>query len=142
MGPDSVVFIVELILSAALMFLAVYYIICLSDLECDYLNAQACCKRLNMWVTPEVVGHAATTLLLVYGWHFWIVLLNIPLLSWLIYSVFRVPAGNMGKYDPTEIHNKNILKIFQREAFVKLACYLILFFVYLYSMIYALVKGY
>jgi hypothetical protein len=26
MGPDSVVFIVELILSAALMFLAVYYV--------------------------------------------------------------------------------------------------------------------
>ena len=40
--------------------------------------------------------------------------------------------GNMGRYDPTEIHNKNVLKNFQKEAFVKLACYLILFFVYLY----------
>ncbi|XP_062502700.1 protein cornichon homolog 4-like [Corticium candelabrum] len=141
MGPDSMVFIFELIASTLLMFLTVYFIICLSDLECDYLNASSCCRKLNKLVVPEAAGHVFATLFLIIGFHYWIILLNVPLIVWHFYCISHIPKGNTGRYDPTEIHNRNVLRNFQKEAFVKLAWYLILFFVYLYSMIYSLVKG-
>lgn len=42
------------------------------------------------------------------------------------------PAGNMGIYDPAEIHNRSELKGFLKEAMVKLGFHLISFFIYLY----------
>lgn len=33
--------------TAGLIFILIYFIITLSDLECDYLNAQECCAKLN-----------------------------------------------------------------------------------------------
>ncbi len=45
MDVDSVVFILSLVDCAFLLFLSVYFIITLSDLECDYINATQCCSR-------------------------------------------------------------------------------------------------
>ena len=33
--------------TGGLIFILIYFIITLSDLECDYLNAQECCAKLN-----------------------------------------------------------------------------------------------
>ena len=33
--------------TGGLIFILIYFIITLSDLECDYLNAQECCSKLN-----------------------------------------------------------------------------------------------
>ena len=33
--------------TGVLIFILIYFIITLSDLECDYLNAQECCGKLN-----------------------------------------------------------------------------------------------
>jgi hypothetical protein len=33
--------------TGSLIFVLIYFIITLSDLECDYLNAQECCAKLN-----------------------------------------------------------------------------------------------
>ncbi|OBS60221.1 hypothetical protein A6R68_08648 [Neotoma lepida] len=50
-----------------------------------------------------------------------------------------VPSGNMGVFDPTEIHNRGQLKSHMKEAMIKLGFYLLCFFMYLYSMILALI---
>ena len=42
------------------------------------------------------------------------------------------PAGNLGLYDPTEIHNRHELKAFLKEAMIKLGFHLVFFFLYLY----------
>ena len=42
---DTIVFIFSMVDSSALLFLSVYFIITLSDLECDYINATQCCSR-------------------------------------------------------------------------------------------------
>ena len=47
-----------------------------------------------------------------------------------------VPKGNIGVYDPAEIHNRQQLKNYMKEAMVKLACHLVFFFIYLYRYIY------
>lgn len=45
---DGLLFAFALIDTGATIFLLVYFVITLSDLECDYLNAQQCCSKLNM----------------------------------------------------------------------------------------------
>ncbi|XP_020603433.1 protein cornichon homolog 4-like isoform X2 [Orbicella faveolata] len=114
---ESALYIFGLIDGAALLFLSVYFIINLSDLECDYINATTCCRRLNVWI---------------------FFLLNAPLLGWLVYRYVNKPAGNLGLYDPAEIHNRHELKAFLKEAMIKLGFHLVFFFLYLYSMIAAL----
>lgn len=40
--------------------------------------------------------------------------------------------GNMGVFDPTEIHNRGQLKSHMKEAMIKLGYHLLCFFIYLY----------
>ncbi|XP_005043248.1 PREDICTED: protein cornichon homolog 4 [Ficedula albicollis] len=115
-------------------------IITLSDLECDYINARSCCSKLNKWVVPEVIGHAVVTVLMLISLHWFIFLLNLPVATWNIYRYIMVPSGNMGVFDPTEIHNRGQLKSHMKEAMIKLGFHLLCFFMYLYSMILALIN--
>lgn len=68
-------------------------------------------------------------------------LVNIPLGAWLVYEYVSVPKGNMGVYDPTEIHNRGQLKKHMRDCMIFLGYYLVFFFVYLYCLIISLLKG-
>nr|XP_033792019.1 protein cornichon homolog 4 [Geotrypetes seraphini] len=137
---EAVVFIFSLIDCCVLIFLAVYFIITLSDLECDYINARSCCSKLNKWVLPELIGHTAVTVLMLISLHWFILLLNLPVATWNIYRFIMVPSGNLGVFDPTEIHNRGQLKAHMKEAMIKLGFHLLCFFIYLYSMILALIN--
>ncbi|XP_020837838.1 protein cornichon homolog 4 isoform X3 [Phascolarctos cinereus] len=82
---EAVVFVFSLIDCCALIFLSVYFIITLSDLECDYINARSCCSKLNKWVVPELIGHTIVTVLMLISLHWFIFLLNLPVATWNIY---------------------------------------------------------
>ncbi|XP_038566240.1 protein cornichon homolog 4 isoform X1 [Micropterus salmoides] len=82
---EAAVFILSLVDCCALIFLSVYFIITLSDLECDYINARACCSKLNKWVIPEMVGQCLSTMLMLVSMHWFIFLLNLPVAAWNIY---------------------------------------------------------
>ncbi|TKC42492.1 hypothetical protein EI555_001510 [Monodon monoceros] len=159
---EAVVFVFSLLDCCALIFLSVYFvslpeagggrpgalhpreqagggpgwgpgqIITLSDLECDYINARSCCSKLNKWVIPELVGHTIVTVLMLISLHWFIFLLNLPVATWNIYRFVMVPSGNMGVFDPTEIHNRGQLKSHMKEAMIKLGFHLLCFFMYLY----------
>ncbi|XP_051981078.1 protein cornichon homolog 4-like [Xyrauchen texanus] len=131
---EAAVFIFSLVDCCALIFLSVYFIITLSDLECDYINARACCSKLNKWVIPEMIGQALATVLMLVSMHWFVFLLNLPVSSWNVYRYVKVPMGNMGVYDPTEIHNRGQLKSHMKEAMIKLGFHLLCFFIYLYRM--------
>lgn len=137
---EAAVFILSLVDCCALIFLSVYFIITLSDLECDYINARACCSKLNKWVIPEMIGQCLSTMLMLVSMHWFIFLLNFPVAVWNIYRYVKVPMGNMGVFDPTEIHNRGQLKSHMKEAMIKLGYHLLCFFIYLYSMILALIN--
>uniref|UniRef100_A0A8C5AZ33 Cornichon family member 4 n=1 Tax=Gadus morhua TaxID=8049 RepID=A0A8C5AZ33_GADMO len=162
---EAAVFIVSLVDCCALIFLSVYFIITLSDLECDYINARACCSKLNKWVIPELIGQTLTTVMMMVSMHWFILILNLPVAAWDLYRTCRgwphrawaekpglqgaelrhlryvkVPLGNMGVFDPTEIHNRGQLKSHMKEAMIKLGFHLLCFFIYLYSMILALIN--
>ncbi|XP_064602255.1 protein cornichon homolog 4-like [Liolophura sinensis] len=141
MGVDAPLFIFALLDGAALLFVVVYFIITLSDLECDYINATSCCDKLNKWIFPELLANCAVTFLLLVTGHWLIFLLNSPQTAWVVYKFFTKPSGNIGVFDPTEIHNRNTLKNHMKECMAKLGFHLIFFFIYLYCMIIALIKG-
>uniref|UniRef100_A0A2K5I9X2 Cornichon family AMPA receptor auxiliary protein 4 n=1 Tax=Colobus angolensis palliatus TaxID=336983 RepID=A0A2K5I9X2_COLAP len=133
---EAVVFVFSLLDCCALIFLSVYFIITLSDLECDYINARSCCSKLNKVR------------------HFFAHFLALKTIHWLIFKYdvnkknigknkvgyIMVPSGNMGVFDPTEIHNRGQLKSHMKEAMIKLGFHLLCFFMYLYSMILALIN--
>ncbi|CAL1291633.1 unnamed protein product [Larinioides sclopetarius] len=135
---DVTLFVFSLFDIGALLFLTVFVVITLSDLECDYLNAQQCCSKLNKWIIPEMVAQGVVTLLLLIEWHWILFLINLPMTCWQVYKYLTVPSGNFGVYDPTEIHNRGNLKQHMRDSMIRLAFYLIFFFVYLYCMIISL----
>jgi len=129
-----------MIITGILLFLFVYYIITLSDLECDYINAQQCCSKLNMWNLPAAVGQAlVTAVFLLHGWLL-LFTLNLPMASWSAYQIIKIPSGNIGLFDPMEIHNRGQLKAHMRDVLVKMAFYLLTFFFYLYCMIVSMLK--
>ncbi|XP_043543316.1 protein cornichon homolog 4 [Chiloscyllium plagiosum] len=72
--------------------------------------------------------------------HWFIFLLNLPISGWNLYRYLAVPCGNVGVFDPTEIHNRGQLKTHMKEAMIKLGFHLLCFFIYLYSMILALIN--
>ena len=52
---DIFLFSLCLIFTGVLIFILIYFIITLSDLECDYLNAEECCGKLNFVSTNFLI---------------------------------------------------------------------------------------
>ncbi|XP_046388615.1 protein cornichon homolog 4 [Ischnura elegans] len=141
MISDTLLFAFALVDTGSILFLLVYFVITLSDLECDYLNARQCCAKLNVWVLPKMIAHGFLTVLLLLHGHFYLTIFNVPVIGWLIYEYCTVPSGNYGVFDPTEIHNRGQLKRHMRDCVIYLGYYLIFFFIYLYCMIISMLKG-
>ncbi|XP_013172500.1 PREDICTED: protein cornichon homolog 4 [Papilio xuthus] len=138
---ETLLFSLSLVDCGAILFLLVYFIITLSDLECDYLNAQECCDKLNYWLLPKYIGHSFITFLLLLHGQVILFLLNLPMFIWLSFEYFTIPQGNLGAYDPAEIHNRGQLKKHMKDVMIYTGYYLIFFFIYLYCFILALLKG-
>jgi len=124
---------------AALLFMALFYVVNLSDLECDYVNASSCCHKISKVVYPEVVAASLITVVLLLTGHYGSLAVNLPMVAWLIYRIVNKPPGNISFYDPAEIHNRQQLKGYVQESIVKLCYHMLCFFFYLYIMILALV---
>ncbi|NXD66841.1 CNIH4 protein, partial [Eolophus roseicapillus] len=99
-------------------------IITLSDLECDYINARSCCSKLNK------VNYSS----LHFMW-FKKMALHFSIANSRGVMYIMVPCGNMGVFDPTEIHNRGQLKSHMKEAMIKLGFHLLCFFMYLYRLV-------
>lgn len=138
---ETLLFTLSLIDTGAILFLLVYYIITLSDLECDYLNAQECCDKLNYWLLPKYIAHSLVVFLLLIHGELVLFLLNIPLFIWLTIEYFKVPKGSLGKFDPADIHNGGQLKKHLRDVMVLIGYFLVFFVIYLYRFILALLRG-
>ncbi|XP_077933959.1 protein cornichon homolog 4 isoform X3 [Halichoerus grypus] len=96
---EAVVFVFSLLDCCALIFLSVYFIITLSDLECDYINARSCCSKLNKWVIPELIGHTIVTVLMLVSLHWFIFLLNLPVATWNIYRDTAREGTQQGEWE-------------------------------------------
>ncbi|XP_064602573.1 protein cornichon homolog 1-like [Liolophura sinensis] len=126
-------YILALILTAVLIFFAIFHIIAFDELKTDYKNPIDQCNSLNPLVLPEYAIHILFTFLFVCSAQFGTVIFNIPLIAYHIRRYINRPVmSGPGLYDPTSIMNADELSRAMREGWVKLAFYLISFFYYLY----------
>ncbi|GAB1285805.1 Protein cornichon homolog 4 [Apodemus speciosus] len=140
---EAVVFLFSLLDCCALIFLSVYFV-SLAEAGCGRRSFPGLPPgqwaeggpgwrwQVCAWVIPELVGHTIVTVLMLVSLHWFIFLLNLPVATWNVYRFIMVPSGNMGVFDPTEIHNRGQLKSHMKEAMIKLGFYLLCFFMYLY----------
>eukprot|EP01135_Chromosphaera_perkinsii_P001300 Nk52_evm27s164 gene=Nk52_evmTU27s164 len=134
MSAETGLFILAVIVAAALLFCMVFFIIMFSDLECDYINPIELCNKLNHFVIPEYSLHAVLTALFLLNMQLFPFIVNAPLVAWHAQKY----TNRQHIYDATEIFKQ--LGRHKRDAFIKLGFYLVCFFYYLYRMILALVS--
>ncbi|CAN3365003.1 ER-derived vesicles protein Erv14p [Diutina catenulata] len=133
MTGESWLFIFAVVINAINLFSHVYYLIMLSDLECDYINPLEICHRLNPYIIPEAGLQGFLAILFLVNGYWFPFLLNLPVLA---YNVRKI-MNKEHLLDATEIFRT--LSKHKRESFLKLGFHLLMFFFYLYRMIMALV---
>ncbi|EMR11254.1 hypothetical protein PNEG_00285 [Pneumocystis murina B123] len=133
MSASAWLYLLTIITNSINLFIQVFFTIMYSDLECDYINPIDLCNKLNMYILPEAIIHAFSTLLFLFSRHWLPFLLNFPLLA---YNINKIMT-NQYTLDATEIFRT--LSRHKKESFIKLAIYLLFFFFYLYSMISTLI---
>lgn len=138
----ALVYIIALILTAFLIFFAIFHIIAIDELKTDYKNPIEQCNSLNPLVLPEYGLHALFCVLFLVSLQLGSLVWNVPLLAYHVHRYTNRPVmSSPGLYDPTTIMNADELSRAMKEGWVKLAFYLISFFYYLYSMIYTLITA-
>ena len=82
--------------SGAALGLAMYFLVCLSDLSDDLLNPYTLCDRVNSKLHIELTCHGAVVFAFLIALHFWGLLLSAPTLAlrmlWWMRSKLRVDA--------------------------------------------------
>ncbi|KAF7710749.1 protein cornichon homolog 1 isoform X1 [Silurus meridionalis] len=135
-------YMLALLLTAALIFFAIWHIIAFDELKTDYKNPIDQCNTLNPLVLPEYLIHVFFCVMFLCAAEWLTLALNMPLLAYHVYRYMTRPVmSGPGLYDPTTIMNADILAYCQKEGWCKLAFYLLSFFYYLYGMIYVLVSS-
>ncbi|KAH8413488.1 hypothetical protein KR009_011767 [Drosophila setifemur] len=133
--PETATFCITLFVYGAILLLLIYYILTLADLECDYLNAQECCRRLNFWVIPKFGSHALLCIVLLWGGHWIMFLLNLPMVVWLYFELHRQRRDSLGVYDPVDIHSHGLLRMHLRNCMIYLGYYFVMFWVALFWLV-------
>ncbi|NXY87281.1 CNIH1 protein, partial [Alcedo cyanopectus] len=147
-------YMLALLLTAALIFFAIWHIIAFDELKTDYKNPIDQCNTLNPvssplntlfsrntckvllfgLVLPEYLIHAFFCVMFLCAVEWLTLGLNMPLLAYHIWRYMSRPVmSGPGLYDPTTIMNADILAYCQKEGWCKLAFYLLSFFYYLYG---------
>eukprot|EP00850_Spirogloea_muscicola_P015876 SM000125S26081 [mRNA] locus=s125:283292:284582:+ [translate_table: standard] len=139
MTPAFALWLASFLAVAALLGIVMYMLICLSDLENDFINPHDSASRINLLVAPEAALHAGLSVLhLVTGrWIF--ALLNAPLVAYHA----RLWQRREHLVDVTEIFVQ--LPAAKKMRLLKLFFYLLLFVISIYklveSTVYMLMEG-
>ncbi|XP_019870478.1 protein cornichon homolog 4 [Aethina tumida] len=141
MLEDSFNLLIQMLNAGIIVFWSIFHIITLSDFECDYLNARECCSRMNLFVRIKLFGHIFPTVIFLITGHTYLCLINLPITVFLIYELLKLPSGNMGLYDPTEIHKREVIHRHMKNSIICGVFYLAMFFIYMYCLIQILLEG-
>ncbi|CAF0943009.1 unnamed protein product [Adineta ricciae] len=100
-----------------LLFINIYNIITLSDLETELLNVRSCCTKLDQTFLPEFILHLISTIFFVFGGHWFLFLFNVPVDLWFAYKCLNRQPGQIGFYDPLEINSRIRIKAKMRHQY-------------------------
>uniref|UniRef100_A0A5B6ZWG5 Uncharacterized protein n=1 Tax=Davidia involucrata TaxID=16924 RepID=A0A5B6ZWG5_DAVIN len=115
----------------ALVVLVVYQVICLADLEFDYINPYDSASRINRVILPEFVMQGVLCFLYLVTGHWVMCLLSIP---YLYYNV-RLYMRRQHLLDVTEIFN--LLNWEKKQRLFKLGYLIFLLCISLFWMIWS-----
>jgi hypothetical protein len=135
MLSEEVLLMLCLLLTSLLLFLSVYFMITLSDLESDYINSLDCSARLNVWTMPRLVLMVVHSLLLLVNQSWLVFLLSLPFTLWLVYSKVKVKQGDSGLYDPTVIHIRENLRGGIKQSLAYMGYHMASFFIYMWMLV-------
>ena len=124
MVSQEFLLMLSILVTSLMLFLSVYFMITLSDLESDYINSLDCSARLNMWTIPRLLFLVVHSLLLLVQNSWIMLIISLPFTSWLVYSKLKVKQGDSGLYDPTEIHVRDNLRGAIKESLGERKAYL------------------
>ncbi|XP_011625461.1 protein cornichon homolog 4 [Amborella trichopoda] len=122
-------------ISISLLGVLVYQLICLSDLEYDYINPYDSSSRINAIIMPEFVTQGVLSALFLLTWHWFMFLLMAPV----TYYHIKLYLARRHLVDVTEIFR--LLNGEKKYRMVKLAFYLTLFFVVMFRLVGAAVTA-
>ncbi|KAL4558097.1 hypothetical protein LXL04_036293 [Taraxacum kok-saghyz] len=122
MAWEVIFWIIFFIINIALIASNLYQIVCLSDLESDYMNPYESSSRINAVVVPEMVLHGVCSVLLLLTGYWFMFLLTLPIT---IYNSMLY-MNNQHLIDVTEVFR--YVDAEKKYRIAKLAVYLSLFF--------------
>ncbi|KAK9698681.1 hypothetical protein RND81_08G123300 [Saponaria officinalis] len=113
----------------ALLVLVVYQLMCLADLEFDYINPYDSATRINQVIIPEYIAQAGLCFVFLFTGHWFMALLCVP---YLYYNV-KLYMDNKHLVDVTEIFN--LLSWEKKKRLIKLGYLLFTLFLSLFWLI-------
>ncbi|KAE9459482.1 hypothetical protein RHMOL_Rhmol07G0119400 [Rhododendron molle] len=115
----------------ALLAMVVYQLMCLADLEFDYINPYDSASRINQMIMPEFITQGVLCLLYLITGHWFMSLLSVP------YLYYNVTLYMRRKHlvDVTEIFN--LLNWEKKQRLFKLGYLIFLLFISLFWMIWS-----
>ena len=128
---DLCLYLIFLVFDLAVVAMVCWGLIILDDLSNDFKNPIDAARTLNKLFLPEYSIDFALFFLSLITFRWVILLLNLPLLLYLIYRyIRRVPKNSAELYDSTTILNHSTLKRINIEHWVKITFHLVMFLVY------------
>ncbi|XP_010277372.1 PREDICTED: protein cornichon homolog 4 [Nelumbo nucifera] len=118
----------------ALIGFIIYQLICLADLEFDYINPYDSARRINSVVFPEFGTQGALCTLFLISGHWFMFLLCLP---YLYYNV-RMYSRRQHLVDVTEIFN--MLNWEKKQRLAKIVYLIVLVFLTIFWMIWSLLE--
>eukprot|EP00271_Cylindrocystis_brebissonii_P021388 TRINITY_DN7579_c0_g2_i2.p1 TRINITY_DN7579_c0_g2~~TRINITY_DN7579_c0_g2_i2.p1 ORF type:complete len:142 (+),score=30.84 TRINITY_DN7579_c0_g2_i2:440-865(+) len=127
MSWPFLLWLISFLVVAALLGIVMYMLICLSDLENDFINPHDSTLRINKFLLPEMVLQGSLTALYLVTGRWFMFLFNVPLL------LFHLRLYLRKEYlvDVTEVFNQ--LPYEKKLRLVKLFFYLAFFVLVIYS---------
>ncbi|OIT02430.1 PREDICTED: protein cornichon homolog 4-like [Nicotiana attenuata] len=115
----------------SLLVMVVFQLMCLSDLEFDYINPYDSATRINGVVLPEFITQGVLCLLYLITGHWFMSLLCVPYM----YYNYRLYTRRQHLVDVTEIFNQ--LDWEKKQRLFKLGYIVLLLFISLFWLIYS-----
>ena len=149
----EILLMLSIIVTALLLFMSVYFMITLSDLESDYINrfdyclkkilfywlfnhfSIDCCSRLNRITIPRLICLVLHSLLLLPQMSWIMLTLSLPLTGWQVWKQLKVGSGDFGLFDPTKIVVRENLQGSIKESLVYMGYHLFSFFIYMWQLV-------
>ncbi|XP_078173315.1 cornichon family protein [Carex rostrata] len=128
------VWLVCFFLLIGLISLVIFQVMCLADLEFDYINPYDTASRINKVMIPEFILQGTLSLLLLFTGHWIMFLLSLPF----VYYNYTLYQKRQHLIDVTEIFN-HVYKEKKRRL-IKLGCLVVFLFLSLFWMIWSVLE--